>query len=106
MKKEIDISWDVGDKVFLFYGRRVRRARIREVVITLAKGYSKPRLTYTLEILSDQKTKEERIETTYTTSKIEEIFECKKDAIFSWLKANEVIPQEILQDFFHEEKEG
>jgi len=105
MKKEIDIPWDIGDEVFVIYNGNVRRAMVREAIITIAKGYTKPRFRYTFEIFSNKSSKANLIETTFNTDRLNEIFNTKKEAIFAWLELNDVSPQEMIQGYFQEKKE-
>jgi hypothetical protein len=100
MKKEIDIPWDVNDEVFVIYNGSVRRARVKEAIITIAKGYNKPLFRYTFDILGDKSPKAPLVETIYTTDRLDETFKTKKEAIFKWLELNNVSPQEMLQDYF------
>jgi hypothetical protein len=100
MKKEIDIPWDVDNEVFVIYNGNVRRARVKEAIITIAKGYTKPLLRYTFDIFSDKSPKATLVDTTFTTDRLDEIFNTKKEAIFKWLELNNVSPQEMLQDYF------
>jgi hypothetical protein len=105
MKKEIDIPWDIGDEVFVIYNGNVRRARVKEAIITIAKGYADPRLRYTFEIFSNKSPNATLIETSFTTDRLGETFKTKKEAIFKWLELNDVSPQEMLQGYFQEKKE-
>jgi hypothetical protein len=105
IKNEIEIEWDIGDTVYVFYKDDLRRAKIREVVVTFAKGYRTPNFKYELEVFSALKGREDRIDTNYTTNNPKTLYTTKKDAIFAWLDRHDVNPVETLQDYFQTKKE-
>ncbi len=105
MKYEFEIPFELGQRVFLMYGRIVRKGLIQEIKLRWSTKNKKPVISYAIGIISE-KTTADLIETVFETRDDTRIFSTKTEAIFDWLETNKVNPRDTLQDFFKHAKEG
>ena len=86
---------------YIFYGGYIRKAIVQHINVIYSNSNYRPIIKYKFGLYSRTSSATRRIENSYETGDIQnKVFYTKQEAIFRWLKDQEVNPREMLQDFF------
>ena len=101
MELSITPKFELNSDVYIFYGGYIRKAIVQHINVIYSNSNYRPIIKYKFGLYSRTSSATRRIENSYETGDIQnKVFYTKQEAIFRWLKDQEVNPREMLQDFF------